>query len=154
VIETGNSPTTQPQVALWENWMELWNGNYAIADKIVADKVRLHLPKYGMPDPATIRDRVDLVAWIAAYRSSYADGSLIATELGPFVTDEHIICRWIYQGIWQSGRPASASAAPGTRVTLRGVDILRLEDGRIAEYWLSDDLLDVYVQLSASLPTP
>ena len=139
---------------VWDQWMELWNGDWSRAEAIVADEITLHLPQYGMPPAASIRTREQLVAWIAAFRSSYLDGH-IQTDLGPFTDGDHVICRWIFRGDWQSGRPAGVTAPAGTPVTLRGADILRLDaDGRIAEYWLSDDLLDLYVQLGAPLPTP
>ncbi len=146
--------TARPPSAadLWEQWLGIWNGHYVNADRIVADKVTLHLPRYGMPDPAGIPDRERLVAWIDAFRSSY-DRARFRTVLGPFTDDGHLIGRWRFTGDWRSGRPQGATAAPGTTVEQQGVDILRLDAaGRIAEYWLSDDLLDVYVQLGAPLP--
>ena len=152
MTETLTAGVVHPHAELWDSWMRLWNGDYAVADAVVADDVVLHLPKYGMPDPAVIRTRSALTGWIAAFRSSYPEHGVIATDLGPFVVDDHVICRWIFQGTWEGGRPESATAAAGTPVTLRGADILRVVDGRIAEYWLSDDLLDVYVQLGAALP--
>ncbi|THA29724.1 MULTISPECIES: ester cyclase [Streptomyces] len=139
---------------LWDKWMELWNGRRERADEILAPGFVLHLPQYGMPDPATLRTSEQFVAWIDAFRSSY-ENARIRTDLGPFADGDHVIGRWIFQGSWQHGRPAGVTAAPGTPVTLRGADILRLDDtGRIAEYWLSDDLLDVYVGLGAPLPSP
>lgn len=143
-----------PQAAadLWEQWLGIWNGHYDNASQILADDVMLHLPRYGMPDPASIPDRARLVAWIDAFRSSYTDVRF-CTVLGPFTDDGHLIGRWRFMGHWQSGRPEGTTAAPGTPVEQHGVDILRLDAaGRIAEYWLSDDLLDVYVQLGAPLP--
>ncbi|MFE7168809.1 ester cyclase [Streptomyces sp. NPDC057616] len=144
----------RPQTVLWEKWMELWNGNRDRAEEILADELTLHIPQYGMPDPAALRTPRQFTGWIDAFRSSFTDAR-IRTALGPFVDGDHVIARWIFEGTWQSGRPAGATAAPGTPVTLRGADVLRLDErGRIAEYWLSDDLMDVYVRLGAPLPTP
>jgi hypothetical protein len=154
VVSASADGGERPHAVLWEKWMRLWNGEYALADGIVADRVVLHLPRYGMPDPGSIRTREQLVSWIDLFRSSY-EGGRIRTDLGPFADGDHVISRWIFNGGWVSGRPAGVTASSGTPITLRGADILRLDpDGRIAEYWLSDDLLDVYVQLGAPLPTP
>ncbi len=134
---------------LWDAWSQLWNGDYAIADDIVSRTLRVHLPQHGMPDPRTLRDGPQVAAWIATFRSSYADDASITGELGPFILGDYAIGRWVFRGTWQGGRPATATAPAGTEVTFRGVDILRFEDGRIAEYWLSDAQLDVYAQLGA-----
>ncbi|GAA4321901.1 hypothetical protein GCM10023086_46830 [Streptomyces venetus] len=132
---------------LWDAWSRLWNGDFAIADTILSRTMRVNIPQYGMPDPATLHDGPSVASWIAAFRSSFDDDARITGELGPFIVGDYAIGRWVFEGTWQGGRPAAATAPAGTRVTFRGVDILRFEDGRIAEYWLSDDQLDLYAQL-------
>lgn len=134
---------------LWDAWNRLWNGDYAIADDYVSRTMRVNIPEFGMPDPATLSDGPQIAAWIAAFRSSYDDDAAITGELGPFFVGDYAIGRWVFRGTWTGGRPATATVAPGTEVTFRGVDILRFEDGRIAEYWLTDDQLDLYAQLGA-----
>ncbi|MEU4180563.1 phosphopantetheine-binding protein [Streptomyces sp. NPDC026589] len=134
---------------LWDAWNRLWNGDYAIADDYVSRTMRVNIPEFGMPDPATLGDGPQIAAWIAAFRSSYEDDAAITGELGPFFVGDYAIGRWVFRGTWTGGRPATATVAPGTEVTFRGVDILRFEDGRIAEYWLTDDQLDLYAQLGA-----
>ncbi|MGI5337083.1 ester cyclase [Streptomyces sp. CA-181903] len=151
MTDTLNAPS---HTVLWGKWMDLWNGQWERADEILARDLVVHLPRYGMPAPDAISTPERFVAWIEAFRSSYANAH-IQTALGPFADAAHVIGRWVFRGNWQPGRPPGATAAPGTPVTLRGADILRLDDsGRIAEYWLSDDLMDVYVDLGAPLPTP
>ncbi|MCX4546087.1 ester cyclase [Streptomyces sp. NBC_01565] len=141
---TGHSPQE-----LWDAWNRLWNGDYAIADDYVSRTMRVNIPEFGMPDPATLSDGPQIAAWIAAFRSSYDDDASITGELGPFFVGDYAIGRWVFRGTWTGGRPVTATAAPGTEVAFRGVDILRFEDGRIAEYWLTDDQLDLYAQLGA-----
>ncbi|EFL35368.1 predicted protein [Streptomyces viridochromogenes DSM 40736] len=132
---------------LWDAWSRLWNGDFAIADTILSRTMRVNIPQHGMPDPATLHDGPSVASWIAAFRSSFDDDARITGELGPFIVGDYAIGRWVFEGTWQGGRPAAATAPAGTRVAFRGVDILRFEDGRIAEYWLSDDQLDLYAQL-------
>ncbi|MFF8234603.1 ester cyclase [Streptomyces caelestis] len=139
--------TTLTHRELWDAWSRLWNGDFAIADTILSRTMRVNLPRYGMPDPGTLSDGPSVASWIAAFRSSFDDDARITGELGPFIVGDYAIGRWVFEGTWQGGRPAAATAPAGTRVTFRGVDILRFEDGRIAEYWLSDDQLDLYAQL-------
>jgi hypothetical protein len=41
-----------------------------------------------------------------------------------------------------------ATAPVGTPATLRGADVLRIADGRFAEYWVSSDKEELVAQLS------
>ncbi|AZQ38773.1 hypothetical protein EJ357_39435 [Streptomyces cyaneochromogenes] len=143
-------PTTvRTHRELWDAWSQLWNGDYALADDILSRTIRVNIPQHGMPDAETLCDGPRVASWIAAFRSSFDDDAGITGELGPFIVGDYAIGRWVFRGTWQGGRPATATVAPGTEVEFRGVDILRFEDGRIAEYWLSDDQLDLYAQLGA-----
>ncbi|MDI3408223.1 phosphopantetheine-binding protein [Streptomyces cavernicola] len=141
------TPSDRSPQELWNAWNRLWNGDYAIADDFVSRTMRVNIPQHGMPDPDTLTDGPQIAAWISAFRSSYEDGASIRGELGPFFIGDYALGRWVFRGTWKGGRPAAATLEPGTEVTFRGVDILRFEDGRVAEYWLSDDQLDLYDQL-------
>lgn len=134
---------------LWSVWNRLWNGEYEIADEFLSSTMKVNIPRHGMPDPSTLTDGKKVADWIAAFRSSFEDDATITGELGPFFSGNYAIGRWVFRGTWKGGRPATATVEPGTEITFRGVDILRFENARIAEYWLSDDQLDLYDQLGA-----
>ncbi|MFC8146683.1 ester cyclase [Streptomyces paradoxus] len=147
-------PPTDVGQAIWEFWTGLWNGTGGSdpADYI-ADDVTVHLPVYGMPPSESLTTRDDVTRWIEGFRSCYRPGARFAAELGPWlVGNEFVVARWHFTGAWQGGVPATATAEPGTEVSIHGVDILRLENRRIAEYWLTDDQLDLYGQLAAAIP--
>jgi hypothetical protein len=145
-IEEVTVPDTYAQ--LWDRWLEMWNGDYTIADDIISPGVRCHLAAYGMPDSAAINSPRAMVALVDGFRSSFEHARLV-TEVGPFAGGGFLMGRWNFTGVWQSGRPPGATAAAGTHVRFAGVDILRLDGGRIVEYWLSDNLIDLYGQLGA-----
>jgi predicted ester cyclase len=42
-----------------------------------------------------------------------------------------------------------ATAPEGTEVTFGGIDIMRVADGRLAEYWVSSDGISLMQQLGA-----
>lgn len=139
----------EPGIAeLWQRWMRLWNGEFDLADKVVGSTIKVHFSEYEMPNPAAITSPGAVAAWIGAFRSAYGDATLV-TELGPLVAGEYVVGLWHFHGTWDGGKPAAATAPAGTVVSFRGVDILRLEAGRIAEYWLTDNWLDAYAQLGA-----
>jgi hypothetical protein len=129
-------------------WLRMWNGELAIAARIIAPKFTVHLPKFGMPAPDQVHDPATMAKWIGMFRGSFSVATF-ACELGPFSAGDFIISRFRFTGTWEGGRPPAATAASGTATEFRGVDILRLADGLIAEYWLTDDQLDLYAQLGA-----
>lgn len=150
-----NDPSADVAQEIWNFWTGLWNGT-GLADpaEFIADDVTVHLPTFGMPPSSSLTTRDHVTGWIEGFRSCYGPGARFAAELGPWLAGgQFVVARWRFTGTWQGGVPATATAAPGTEVSICGVDILRLENGRIAEYWLSDDQLDLYGQLAATIPT-
>jgi hypothetical protein len=101
---------------VYERWLfELWHGDYAVAEEIIADDFIGHWPD------REVQGRAALVELIRETRSMFA--SLTFTlELGP-IGDELIAARWAGEG-----------TSPDMR--LLGHDLLRVQDGRIAEYWV------------------
>jgi predicted ester cyclase len=129
---------------LWERWIALWNGELEAAEAIIDAEFVVHR----QPPPRVPHDlhgRDALVAWIDQTRSLF-DGWHLTVEVGPIVDGELVAGRWRADGAYRGGIPG-ATATPGTPIRFHGNDIWRAEDGRIREYWLSDDLLDLYQQL-------
>ena len=56
--------------------------------------------------------------------------------------------RWTARGRYAGGFPG-ATAPEGTEVVFGGIDIMRVEDGRLAEYWVSSDGIAFMQQLGA-----
>jgi len=134
---------------LWDRWIELWNGDLALAETIVHPEFALHrIPPPRISDQLGGRER--LVAWIDQTRSLFPD-LRFTVEVGPILDGGMVAGRWLAEGSYQGGIPGSTAAA-GTRVGFHGNDIWRAEDGLIREYWLSDDLLDLLQQLGV-IPT-
>jgi hypothetical protein len=148
------NPSIDLEQEIWDSWTGLWNGTGGTDPaEFIADDVTVHLPTFGMPPSASLTTRDDVTGWIEGFRNCYRPGARFAAELGPWlVGDTFVVARWRFTGAWQGGVPATATAAVGTEVSICGVDVLRLENGRIAEYWLSDDQLDLYGQLGATIP--
>jgi hypothetical protein len=133
---------------LLRQWLRMWNGELELAQEIIAPALTVHLPAFGMPPAQAVHDPATMASWIGMFRGSYSEAVFLC-DLGPFSAGDFVISRFRFTGTWQGGRPATARAAAGTAVEFCGVDILRLEGGLIAEYWLTDDQLDLYAQLDA-----
>lgn len=133
---------------LLQRWLRMWNGELDLAETVIAPKLTVHLPQYGMPPAASVHDPASMAHWIGLFRGSYSRATFTCA-LGPFVVGDTMVSRFWFSGVWAGGRPAVATAPAGTPVGFAGVDIVRLVDGQVAEYWLTDDQLDLYAQLGA-----
>ena len=103
--------------ALYERWInELWAGSDIAAEIVTGDFVG-HWPD------REVRGPDELQAIIAETRNMLADLSF-AIQLGPLVDGEMVAGRWIGRGRSDDGP-----------MSFTGNDILRIEDGRFAEYW-------------------
>ncbi|MEU9481931.1 nuclear transport factor 2 family protein [Streptomyces sp. NPDC048191] len=148
-IVVREAPARHTNTDLWHRWVDLWNGNFDLAESVIAPKLQTHLPAFGRPaDTEPVDGPATLVRWLEEWRSRFSL-SVLTTDFGPFVNDDYILARRRFTGVWQSGEPLGATAPAGTEVEFAGVDILRVEDGRISEYWVGDNLIDMYVRLGA-----
>ena len=93
----------------------------------------------------TIGGRSELLAWAAAVRSAFADFEL-SVQVGPILGVYLIAGRWELTGIVRSGGHWGPS---GTVITSSGIDIVRIEGGRIAEFWVNHDSFDFTRALAA-----
>ncbi|MEU5883211.1 ester cyclase [Spirillospora sp. NPDC047279] len=127
---------------LYRRWLfDLWQGDFAVADEIIAPDAVGHWPSVEVRGPAEFADQV---------RQSHAMFGDITTELtaGPVLGNGMIAAGWTLYGSYKGGIPG-ATAEPGTRVGLRGQDIFRIKDGRLAEYWVVSDGLGMMQALGA-----
>jgi hypothetical protein len=105
---------------LYERWLtELWHGEYGIAGEILADDFAGHWPD------REVQGRDALVELIRETRAMFTSLQFVL-ELGPFVDGEYVIGRWTGVGTTAQGE-----------MRLLGHDILRVRDGRLAEYWVA-----------------
>ena len=119
-----------------------WNaGDRAVADELLAEDFVLH-------DPVASREIVGRDAegeLIAGLRRSIPD---LTFTIDDVVADaDNVTIRWIAEGT--HGGELLGVAATGRALALRGVDMYRLNDGRIAESWTFWDLPGMLRTVSA-----
>jgi hypothetical protein len=119
------------RLSLWTQWIALRNGGPENVDDILAPVVTAHLPRTG-------GGRAELLAWAASVRSPFLNFEL-SVHVGPILGVHLIAGRWDMRGI---ARSSGHWGPPGTVVTSSGVDIVRLEAGRIAEVWVNADCVE------------
>ncbi|MGI5500391.1 ester cyclase [Lentzea sp. CA-135723] len=116
---------------LTQTWLDFWNGDLAKADDIVAEQIVWHVaPLTGGPQQDH-SGKANLVEWV---RSSHENtpGLKFTIDVGPIEQAPFTVVRWF---------------AEAGEFSFYGTDILRVEDGRIAEYWLNADSLWAAQQL-------
>jgi predicted ester cyclase len=139
--------TPQLNKNLWKPWVALWNGDLAAADAIIAPDFVAHFAPAGA-SPGEVRGPEGLKRWIAGTLAAFADHGF-STDIGPLADGDKVVGRWVFRGTYRGGIPGSPPAAIGKRVEYAGVDILRIEADKIAEYWLSADILQLLQQVEA-----
>ena len=72
-----------------------------------------------------------------------------AVEVGPVANGELVAARWIGHGSYKGGMRGT-TAPVGTRVSFSGHDLLRVEAGRFAEYWVISETEHLLAQLQSN----
>ncbi|MBB5917162.1 putative SnoaL-like aldol condensation-catalyzing enzyme [Nocardia transvalensis] len=115
-------------IALYNRWADLWNGDLAVADEIMAPALTLRYAQAGADVFDEIRDPRALAARIEAFRAERpglryeAQGEPVVEMAG----DRTGLVARPYGARWSS---------PEREIDLSGTDILRFVDGRIVEVW-------------------
>ncbi len=84
--------------------------------------------------------------WIGGAVAAFADATF-TTNVGPLSDDNMMAGRWVFRATYQGGMPGASPAAIGKHIEYAGMDMLRVEDGKIVEYWLCADILQLLQQL-------
>ncbi|MGR6915992.1 ester cyclase [[Actinomadura] parvosata] len=125
---------------LYRRWLlELWNGDFALAYELVTPDFAGHWPGMEVSGPEGLAE---------ALRQGHApfDDVKVTLDVGPIVDGDLVSARWTFAGAYRGGLPG-ATAAPGTRIAFSGHDILRVREGRFAEYWVISDVQTLNRQL-------
>jgi predicted ester cyclase len=137
--------------ALWEPWGDLWNGNLALTEEIIAPDFVAHAAPITGTGSDEVHGRVGLQGWIQGIRAAIPDLHF-TTQVGPLADGDFVAGRWAARGTYRGGMPGAAATAVGATVTFTGTDTLRVVNGQIAEYWANADSLYFMQQLGV-VPT-
>ncbi len=130
---------------LYTRWMEMWNGDLDAADEIFADDCVTHPAPTTTGEPPVYRGPDEMRRFVEQGRAIFREVAFRALD-EPIVEGNRLACRWIGEGTYGGGMPG-ASAKAGTRISFGGIDVWRLENGKVAEYWVASDGLHLMAQL-------
>ena len=142
---TSELPLDTYGAVLYSRWLELWNGDLTIAEDLITADCEVHQAPLGADKTQRRRGPKGIKQLVEQGRAPFSEITF-AVEVEPFGDGEHLAARWVATGVYGGGLPG-ATAKAGTKVTFRGNDIMRLEAGRIAEYWVSSDGAHLMAQL-------
>ncbi|MFG6401215.1 MULTISPECIES: ester cyclase [unclassified Microbacterium] len=143
-----DTTTREAAGTLVDSWLQLWNGDYAVAEAIISEDNRVHVAMFDGGDGSAVKGVAGMVDFVQQMRSLMSDLAF-TVEVGPLVDGDHVVVRWSATGHYGGGLPG-AGAPVGTEVTFHGTDILRIADGKVVEYWLNADTLDLMTKLQVS----
>lgn len=123
---------------------ELWNrGNFAVADELIAGDTVLHSGPDEIQGPEGAKQDISTV------REAFPD--LRVTVEDQVAEGDRVVTRWTALGMHQGefqGMPPT-----GRQMTMTGITIFRIANGKIIEGWTNADMLGLLQQLGA-VPAP
>jgi steroid delta-isomerase-like uncharacterized protein len=115
-----------------------------VLDELLADDFVEH-----DPPPGVAGDREGFKDLMRTVHQAFDDQ--VHTVYDQIAEGDRVVERWdmtaTHVGDWMGIAPT------GKRITLSGIDISRLENGRMVEHWMQIDLLGLFEQLGA-IPAP
>lgn len=126
--------------AMYRRWIAMWNGDLDLAYELMSPACPIHQP------PNDLRGEEGLRRMVEMGRAPFED-PVFAIEVEPIVEGDRLAARWTMTGRYRGGIPGTTAPA-GTEITFGGIDIWRVENGKIAEYWVSSDGLYFMAQLN------
>lgn len=118
----------------------IWNhGDLAAIDQVMAAEAKYHGPH--MPDGSG--DRESWRRAVSMYRGAFPDAQVTFEEL--VAAGDTVVGRWTASGTHTGQLPGVAPT--GRRVSIGGITIYRIAEGKIVEAWEQLDLLGMWQQL-------
>lgn len=133
-----NSEELKRIVQQWieEGWQ---NGDSSIVDQLHAPDFVDHDPGGRSPDNRGFKEGI-----VAIYQA-FPDFSAQVEDLVVDLARETVAVRW--SAVGTHTQPYLGATPTGRRTTFKGIEIVRIQDGRIKERWGEWDGIDLLVQL-------
>jgi steroid delta-isomerase-like uncharacterized protein len=121
---------------------ELWNtGALHVADEIIAANCVHHT--FDPITPTLENGPEGAKRVVSTYRAAFPDSHFTLEDL--FAEDDRVLVRWSAQGTHNG--ELMGVAPTHMKVTVHGMDIYRLEGGKIREIWVNWDTMGFMQQL-------
>lgn len=118
--------------------------NFAIIDQLYAPTYVRH-----DPDSPQVRSREDYQHYLAGLCTIFPDLHFTVEDL--IAEGDQVVCRFSIRGT--HSQPWRGLPATGKQVTITGINISRIAEGKVAEDWFNTDIFGLALQLGA-IPSP
>jgi steroid delta-isomerase-like uncharacterized protein len=142
---SGTGPATGNKAVIRDIFDETWQGDVNVVDRLVASEYIGHDPS----QPEAIRGIDGMKAFVERFRESFSNTHITIEE--QIAEGDTVATRWTGRGT-HTGE-ISGIAATGKEITITGISISRLENGKLIEDYTNWDMLGMLVQLGA-IPAP
>ena len=148
--------TSSQNAALLAQWADMFGGNIALVDDFVTDDFVTHVaPLPWKADVGETAGREAMKQWLSGGLRLLMPDMRFSADVGPIADEHYLVIRWKVEGTYNGGFPGSSPDAVGRTVAITGTDIVRIEDGKFAEYWLDVDSLFFLQQIGVyEVPAP
>lgn len=135
------SSTAEENKVLVRRWLDevLTRGNLRRVDELFAPNYVLHDPGA----PQEVHGHEGLKRYVASYRAAYPDACFAVED--QITERDVVVTRWMMSGTHEG--EFMGVAPTGKLVTVMGMDIVRIVDGEILEYWGEFDVMGMLRQL-------
>lgn len=120
------------------------NGDLDVADEVFSDEYTVHAP--GLVElpkgPAAFKQAIGL------WRSAFSDIHMTVEQL--LFEDDVVANRFTTTGTHDG--PLFGIPPTGRRMTVHGMEMHRVVDGRVVESWIGDDVPSILMQLGIVAP--
>ena len=124
---------------------EFWTrGDVGVIDEIISDDYVDHQPLPGSPG-----GKAGFADLVRMWKRGFPDGGETVDAL--IAEGDLVVGRFTFRGTHNG--EFMGLAPTGRAVTMTGIDVVRLVDGKIVEFWYAEQLHDLLRQLGA-LPDP
>ncbi|WP_458189320.1 ester cyclase [Haladaptatus sp. NG-WS-4] len=124
---------------------EIWaDGNVEVIDEVYDENFVLHDPSY----PNEPRSRDDYREYVELYRTAFPDSEYTAEEM--VAEADTVALRYTARGTHDG--ELMGIEPTGEEVTVSGMELYRIEDGKIVEMWTNYDAFGVFQQLGVVPP--
>jgi predicted ester cyclase len=126
-------------------WIKAWNEDITILSQITDPDCEVHQARVDGKPSEKLKGLESLETIISEGSSFFRDIKM-TLEVGPIVEGDYISARWNFFGIYQGGMKG-AKTKVGEKISFSGIDIFRIKEGKIREYWVSSDGVHLMKQL-------
>jgi predicted ester cyclase len=122
-------------------------GLMEVCDEIYSDKATVYF-RHSPPSWRVGRDGIK--SYVDMLRAALPDMTI--THESQVTEGEYMAIRWSFQGTHNG--PMFGAQPTGNKVAIEGLDIFHVEEARITELWLEQDMIGLMAQIGLAPPPP